>query len=165
MAKSRGRSRLGKAGKKGAKLKKKKSAMIPKQKPVKLDNAVPAICSECFGDYAISTAPKSDRITCPTCGHVGLIQEGVFGEIGRKRQNHKKTFLIALVLNAIACACILAWGLLNSWPMASVLSDGMIKDGLSETTSMVLLGGGAVFLLAGFFMIHQYERSRVEVYF
>ena len=166
MAKSRGRSRLGQKGKKGKKGKKqKKGAAVLKPKKVALENAVPAICSECFGDFQLSTAPQEDRITCPTCGHIGIVENGVFGEIGKKRKDHKLNFIVALAVNLIALLCILSWGLMNSAPFAEVLSNGAIKDGMSENVSMALIGAGVLFLLAGFFMIYRYERSRVEVYF
>jgi hypothetical protein len=171
MGKSRGRSRISRPGKgtkapKGAK-KSKKARLPQKPKAPVVESAIPAVCTECFGDFNLSTKIDKDRVTCPVCGHVGLIEEGTFDEISHQRENHKKNFIIATVVTCLSFFLILLYGLLNSWPFAAKLApDGTwgVVPG-DETVNMILLGLGLVLLLVGFFVIVRYERSRVEVYF
>lgn len=160
MAKARGRSKLKSRGKKNGK----KNGALPKKKPVKIDNAVPAICSECYCDFLVSSSPSSDKVTCPTCGHVGIVADDCFQEISERRQAHKKNFIIALMLNILALGCVLYWGVANSWPMAELTSSGGVV-GLDENMNMILLGAAGVLLLGGLFMLGKYEKNRVEVYF
>ncbi len=163
MAKSRSRTRYSRKSstKKGAK---KKKTLPIKKKQVKLNNAVPAVCSECYGDFLISTTPSDNNITCPSCGHVGIAEKDCFQAIGEERSQHKTNFIVALCVNIAALLCVMSWGLFNSWPFASVNAKGT-TDGLGETTNMVVLGAGVVLLLVGFFLVHKYEKNRVEVYF
>lgn len=168
MGKSRDRSRVSRF-RKGAKAskKEKRGAGIPKPKEPVVESAVPAVCSECFGDFLLSSKTDKDRITCPACGHIGLIEENTFEEISRQRQNHRKNFILATVTTCLAFLLILVFGLLNSWPFATEkLPSGRIELTFpDETVNMVLLGLGLLLLLVGFFTIVRYERSRVEVYF
>ena len=174
MGKSRGRSRPSKLGKgvkggkaaKGAKKPKKVKPLPKKKAPAEPESGIPAVCSECFGDYLISTKTRKDKITCPACGHVGLVEEDTFAEVSRKRHAHKQSFIIALAVNGLAFLFILLYGLLNSWPFAVEKSAGsyVVQPG-DETVNMALLGLGILLLLGGFFVIARYEKSRVEVYF
>ena len=62
---------------------------------------------------------------------------------------------------------ILLYGILNSWPAAAqkTPSGGYTVAGADETLNMILLGLGALLLIAGFVIIPRYEKSRMEVYF
>lgn len=167
MAKARGRSRTGKKGK-GAEGSPKKKAALPVRKPVKIEHAVPAICSECFGDFNLSTTPSGDRITCPSCGHVGLFDEETFAEVGQKRQTHKTNFIIALAVNLLALAGVLIWAYLNT-PLGGVVEAssraGIMNIASDDNLNMIALGMTLVFVIAGFIMTAKYEKSRVEIYF
>ena len=149
----------------GAKKQAKKAPL--KEKPVKISKGIPAICSECFGDFLISTTTTKERISCPNCGHVGIIEEGAFEDIERRRANHKKAFLTALIVNGLAVILILLWGLFNSWPLAAkLLPGGQIRWSFpGDTLNLILLGGGLIALILGFIFVSRYEKSRVEVYF
>lgn len=160
MAKTRGPSKLArgaKNGKSGEKSPKRSAAPAPKP-VVKVEGALPAVCSECFGDFDVSTAPKKDKIVCPACGHVGLYDDEVFGEIATRRQAHRKNFLIALVVNSLGLALIIAWALANSYMYAGT-------KGAESTTNLLTMGLGAGLLIAGFILVFKYEKSKVEVYF
>ena len=170
MGTPRGRSRFsrsakGEKGDRGAK-KAEKKVEAPPPPPV-LEGAIPAVCSECFGDYFISTKTQKDRITCPTCGHVGLIEEDTFEQIHRGRQSHKRNFFLALAATTIGFLLILAYGILNSWVYAGVVQKdpvGSIPKG-DETINMVVLSAGLLLLVVSLFLVVRYEKSRVEVYF
>ena len=116
------RSRRSFSKKRNGKKNGKKKSTIPSRKPAQLTNAIPAICSECYGDFSISTNPSKNNITCPTCGHVGIVEEGCFEDINQKQSEHKKNFIIAILVNVIAFICILVWGFFNSWPIATSLN-------------------------------------------
>ena len=168
MGKSRGRSRLPKTRKtpRGRKKAAAKKRVPPKPKAPVPESAIPVVCSECFGDFLLSTKTEKDRISCPVCGHVGLIDEGTFDEISRARQKHRKNFLVALVVTGLSFLLLLAYGLMNSWPLAAVREgDSWAISPADETTNMVLLGLGVLLLIVGFVVINKYEKSRVEVYF
>ncbi|HNR98926.1 MAG TPA: hypothetical protein PKX48_10265 [Planctomycetota bacterium] len=161
MAKLRGPSKLarGPKGGKGLERGPRKSPKPPPPAPaVKIERAVPAVCSECFGDFDVSTAPKKDKIICPACGHVGLYDAQLFAEIAVRRQAHRKNFIVALVVNALGLAFLIAWALANSHLCAGT-------GGADSTTNMATMGLGAVLLIAGFILVFKYEKSRVEVYF
>ncbi len=160
MAKSRGPSKLARGAKNGTKVEKgtKKNAAPAPTPAVKIEGAVPAVCSECFGDFDVSTAPKKEKIVCPACGHVGLYDDEVFAEIATRRQTHRKNFLIALIVNALGLALLIAWALANSFLFAGT-------KGAESTTNMATMGLGAVLLIAGFILVFKYEKSKVEVYF
>jgi hypothetical protein len=171
MAKSRGRSRFSKPGKddagatKEAK-KEKKAAPPPRPKPRVPESGVPVVCSECYGDFLLSPETKKDQVTCPGCGHVGIIEEDTFQDISRQRQNHRMNFLLATAVTTLSFVLFLAFGLLNSWPFGAEKQKGgwTVPVG-DETVNMVLLGLGVLLLLGGFFLVARYEKSRVEVYF
>jgi hypothetical protein len=170
MGKSRGRTRLSKKGRgdKGPKKGKKGAGKIPvRQKTVEPEASVPVVCSECFGDFLLSTKTDKDRVTCPSCGHVGIIEDDTFVTVARARQNHKKSFIAALAVNVAAVLCFVVYGLANSWPFAAQKTPAGVYSVSAgdETMNMALLGLGGVLLLAGLFLVPRYERSRVEVYF
>ncbi len=166
MGRSRGRTRITKRSKGTKKLKK---GALPKAKPQTptIESALPAVCSECYGDYLISTKTTSDRITCPGCGHIGLIEADTFEVVSSQRQNHQKNFIIATATTCLSFFFILLYGLFNSWPFGVEKSaDGTyVPAPADETTNMILLGLGLVLLAAGLFLMVRYEKSRVEIYF
>jgi hypothetical protein len=160
MAKSRGPSKLARGAKSGAGAAKgsKKSAAPAPAPVVKVTGAVPAVCSECFGDFDVSTTPKKDKITCPACGHVGLYDDEMFAEVATRRQAHRKSFLLALLVNSLGLVLLIAWAIANSYLFAG-------EKGAQPNVNMLTLGLGAVLLIAGFVLVFKYEKSRVEVYF
>lgn len=160
MAKLRGPSKLARGPRSGKGPEKgpRKKPAPPPAPVVKVESAIPAVCSECFGDFDVSTAPKKDKITCPACGHVGLYDTELFSEIAVRRQAHRKNFLVALVVNSLGLAFLIAWALANSHFFAG-------PDGADSTTNMATMGLGAMLLIAGFILVFKYEKSRVEVYF
>ncbi len=169
MAKARGRARRGKKG--AVRQRKKdraaKKAEAPVRRAAQIKEAVPAVCSECYGDFFISTSPSENTVKCPVCGHVGIVEEGIFQEIERRTQERRKNFLLACIVTVGAFVSVLLYALLNSWPLAvnKTAAGTYTFTPADENVNMALLGLGLLLLVASFVVIPRYERSRFEVYF